>query len=133
MRNLPVVLLLTAATAALAQTQVSPEVHSDGRVTFRLRAPNAKEVVLRCEDTKGGPMQKDEGGVWSMTTEPLKPDIYAYSFLVDGLLGLNRKLVEWVQVKGVKLTWVETPGGHRFTVWRRYLADFASLLFHEKL
>jgi enterochelin esterase-like enzyme len=54
-------------------------------VTFRLRAPNAKEVVLRCEGTKGGPMEKGEGGVWSLTTEPLKPDIYAYSFQVDGL------------------------------------------------
>jgi hypothetical protein len=51
MSNLPVVLLLTVATSASAQTLVSPEVHSDGRVTFRLRAPNAKEIVLRCEGT----------------------------------------------------------------------------------
>lgn len=85
MSNLPVVLLLTVATTASAQTLVSPEVHPDGRVTFRLRAPNAKEVVLRCEGTKGGPMEKGEGGVWSLTTEPLQPDIYAYSFQVDGL------------------------------------------------
>ena len=85
MSNLPFVLLLSVAATASAQTLVSPEVHPDGRVTFRLRAPNAKEVVLRCEDTKGGPMQKGEGGVWSITTEPLKPDIYAYSFQVDGL------------------------------------------------
>jgi enterochelin esterase-like enzyme len=85
MKSLPVVLMLTAATTASAQTLVSPEVHADGRVTFRLRAPNAKEVVLRCEGTKGGPMQKDEAGVWSLTTEPMQPDIYAYSFAVDGV------------------------------------------------
>lgn len=85
MKSLPVVLLMTVATAVSAQPLVSPEVHSDGRVTFRLRAPDAKEVVLRCEGTKGGPMQKGEGGVWSITTEPLQPDIYAYSFTVDGL------------------------------------------------
>ncbi len=85
MTNLPVVLLLTAATTASAQTLVSPEVHADGRVTFRLRAPNAKEVLLRCEGTKAGPMQKGQGGIWSITTEALPPDIYAYSFQVDGL------------------------------------------------
>jgi enterochelin esterase family protein len=85
MSNLPFVLLLSVAATASAQTLVSPEVHSDGRVTFRLRAPNAKEVVLRCEGAKGGLMEKGEGGVWSLTTEPLQPDIYAYSFQVDGL------------------------------------------------
>jgi len=85
MKSLPVFLLLSVATSASAQVLVSPEVHSDGRVAFRLKAPNAKEVVLRCEGTKGGPMQKDEQGVWSITTDPLPPDIYAYSFTVDGV------------------------------------------------
>ncbi|RPJ35500.1 MAG: esterase, partial [Planctomycetaceae bacterium] len=85
MKSLPVVLVMTVAATVSAQPFVSPEVHSDGRVTFRLRAPNAKEVVLRCEGTKGGPMQKGEGGLWSITTEPMQPDIYAYSFTVDGL------------------------------------------------
>jgi len=85
MKNLPVVLLLSVATSVCAQALVSPEVQSDGRVTFRLRAPNAKEVVLRCEGTKGGAMQKGEGDVWSITTEPMQPDIYAYSFTVDGV------------------------------------------------
>ena len=85
MKSLPVMLLMTVAATVSAQPLVSPEVHSDGRVTFRLRAPNAKEVVLRYEGTKGGPMQKGEGGLWSITTEPMQPDIYAYSFTVDGL------------------------------------------------
>ncbi|MBZ5585981.1 MAG: esterase [Acidobacteriia bacterium] len=62
----------------------SPEVSPDGKVTFRLRAPNAKEVSV----TGAGPrlvMQKNEQGVWSATTDPLKPDIYSYSFQLDGL------------------------------------------------
>ena len=29
-------------------------------------------------------MQKDEAGLWSVTTEPLEPDFYGYSFNVDG-------------------------------------------------
>jgi enterochelin esterase-like enzyme len=85
MRNLFALSLLTAAAPAFAQPLISPEVHADGRVPFRLRAPNAKEVVVRCEGTKPLPMQKDERGIWSATTDPLDPDIYAYSFAVDGL------------------------------------------------
>jgi len=50
----------------------------------------------------------------------------------DGLIGLNQKLVEWLKSKGVKLTWVETPGGHSFLLWRRYLADLAPLLFRSE-
>lgn len=29
-------------------------------------------------------MTKDESGVWSLTTEPLEPDYYGYSFISDG-------------------------------------------------
>lgn len=61
----------------------SPEVGADQRVTFRLRAPNAKEVMV----SLGGkrlPMQKDEQGLWSVTSDPMAPDIYTYSLVVDG-------------------------------------------------
>jgi len=85
MKNLPILIMLAVAVPASGQRLVSPQVHPDGQITFRLKAANAKEVVLRCEGTKGGPMQKDDQGVWSITTEPLQPDIYTYSFLVDGL------------------------------------------------
>ena len=61
----------------------SPEVGTDQRVTFRLRAPNAKEVAVSIGG-KQLPMQKDEQGLWSLTTDPLAPDIYTYSLVVDG-------------------------------------------------
>lgn len=70
---------------------VSPEVAADGKVTFRLRAPNAKEVFVTGIAPGSGPeggrlsMQKDEQGVWSVTTEPMQPGIYQYAFSVDGL------------------------------------------------
>ena len=39
-------LLASAATAGAQQPPVrSPEVHADQRVTVRLRAPNAREVI----------------------------------------------------------------------------------------
>lgn len=60
----------------------SAEVATDGRVTFRLRAPNAKEVAVAIGG-KRLPMQKDEQGLWSVTTDPMSPDIYTYSLVVD--------------------------------------------------
>ncbi len=61
----------------------SPEVAPDGKVTFRLRAPDAKEVFVTGVGQRLV-MQKDEQGIWTATTDPLKPDIYTYSFHVDG-------------------------------------------------
>jgi enterochelin esterase-like enzyme len=65
---------------------ISPEVGADGRVTFRFRGPNVKEVAVEIESVKDSlTMQKDEQGVWSATSEPLAPDYYGYSFIVDGV------------------------------------------------
>ena len=61
----------------------SPEIAPDGRVTFRLRAPNAKEVAVAIGSTRL-PMQKDDQGIWIATSDALTPDYYAYSFVVDG-------------------------------------------------
>jgi enterochelin esterase-like enzyme len=63
----------------------SSEVHADDSVTFRFRDPNAHEVVLTLEGAKPAPMQKDDEGVWSLTTGPLAPDFYGYSFVADSV------------------------------------------------
>jgi enterochelin esterase family protein len=68
---------------------VSPDVHADGSVTFRFAAPNAREVKLAREGAELVAMQKDEQGVWSVTTAPLAPDYYGYSFVADGVRGLD--------------------------------------------
>ena len=80
-------IFLAAALPVLAQPQPiqSPEVHPDRSVTFRLRAPNAKDVSLHLEGTKNTPMQQDGEGLWSATAGPLEPDFYGYSFSVDGV------------------------------------------------
>lgn len=90
MKHLLPAAFLFLAAGSLAQTPptpvVSPELHGDDRVTFRFRAPNAKEVALALEGAaKDQPMQRDEQGVWSITTEPLAPDFYGYSFVADGV------------------------------------------------
>src|SRR6267142_5450396 len=84
-----IAILFLAATAA-AQTPppplVSPEVHPDHRVTFRFRGPNVKEVAVSLEGAaKPFLMQKDDAGVWSVTTEPLAPDFYGYTIIADGV------------------------------------------------
>jgi enterochelin esterase family protein len=63
---------------------VSPEVHSDGSVTVRFRDPDAKEVLFSREGTTSVPMTKGADGVWTLTTAPLPPDLYGYSFVADG-------------------------------------------------
>jgi enterochelin esterase family protein len=76
------------AVSSLSQTAplVSPEVSSDSRVTFRFRDPNAAKVLLQLEGTTDQiPMLKDDGGVWSLTTDRLEPDYYGYSFVADGV------------------------------------------------
>ena len=85
------------ATAGFAQRPepiASPEVHPDHSVTFRFRDPNAKEVLLGLEGAKPMPMQKDEQGIWSLTTAPLEPDFYGYSFVADGVGGVETQAIE---------------------------------------
>jgi len=68
----------------------SPEVLADHRVTFRLRASNAKEVSVQIDGaSKPLVLLKNEEGVWSGTTESLAPDYYGYVFLVDGTAVLD--------------------------------------------
>jgi len=49
----------------------------------------------------------------------------------DGLLNANQQFCDWLQSKNIRYTWVESPGAHSFRVWRRYLAEFAPLLFKD--
>src|SRR6516164_3574896 len=65
----------------------SPEVAPDGRVTFRIFAPKASEVQVmgNFPGGRGMAMTKDATGVWSVTTPALKPELWAYTFSVDGV------------------------------------------------
>lgn len=69
---------------------VSPELHEDNSVTFRLFAPHADEVKLTGDWFKEAiDLSRNEQGIWSYTTPPMKSDLYGYSFLVDGLKTLD--------------------------------------------
>lgn len=95
--SLAILLVLLGAAAAVhgqrgrgGPSLVSPEVHADRTVTFRLVAPNAREVALGAElDGTPHPMTRDANGVWIVTVGPLAPEIYAYTFNADGLAVLD--------------------------------------------
>lgn len=82
---------------------VSPEVKGQ-TVTFKLLAPNAKEVLVEADffekvkrQTSFGmmeasgqiPMVKGEDGVWTYTTSIPSPELHTYCFYVDGVRMLD--------------------------------------------
>jgi len=72
----------------------SPEILPDRRVTFRLVAPDAREVIVYgnwpngVENSKTV-MTKDDKGAWTATVGPLKPEYWEYVFSVDGVQMLD--------------------------------------------
>ena len=102
--NLPASFLVRATAAALAVTLAaetgasqevgarragtgitSPEVASDRRVTFRLRAPDAKTVTVSGDFGNDAEMRRSPDGIWSVTVGPLDPEMYVYYFTADGV------------------------------------------------
>lgn len=83
--------VMTALAQPPAQRHlVSPEVHTDRTVTFRFRAPNAQKVEVAREGlAQRVTLAKDDEGVWSGASEPWEPDLYGYSFLVDGVAEMD--------------------------------------------
>lgn len=79
---------------------VSPEIHNNNTVTFRMKAPKAVKVQITGDflptqkfktpfGEADGPgvadLTEGKDGIWEYTTNPLKPELYSYSFIVDGL------------------------------------------------
>jgi enterochelin esterase family protein len=50
----------------------------------------------------------------------------------DYLLKENRAFAALLTAQKVPHQYLETDGAHRWTVWRRYLADFAPRLFQDQ-
>ena len=94
------------------RTVTSPEVLPDGRVTFRLVAPKATEVVLQ-GDWPGGldlAMARDASGQWAVTTPALQPEIWTYTFVVDGVPALDPRNYNVLRDGTRYMNWVLVPG-----------------------
>ena len=109
---LSIALCAICAVSAVAQEKLfqganvqSPVVNADGTVTFNLFAPKAIKVEVTGDflpTTKievpgfgtveqSGVAQLTEGkdGIWSYTTSKLAPELYSYSFNIDGMTGVK--------------------------------------------
>lgn len=93
-------MLLTVGITASAQealdsrhTIVSPEIHDDNRVTFRLKTPDhvaSVRVGSDCFSSGGADLKKNAEGIWEYTTpEPLPSELYSYFYVVDGMMMLD--------------------------------------------
>jgi len=74
------------------QNFVSPEVHPDRTVTFRIKAPKATEVLIKggwMKPDDATPLKKGSDDVWSVTVGPLEQTVYAYWYLLDGSVVLD--------------------------------------------
>ena len=94
--------------ASQQQRLVSPEVHADRSITFRLRAPEASQVSLQFRGAK--PMTKGADGVWSLTAGPVEPEIYQYNFIVDGVRILDPGNPNLKNGRAIDASMVEVPG-----------------------
>ena len=65
---------------------ISPEAKVAHSMTFRLKAPAAKEVSVQLQGVKDAlPMVKADDGIWSATVNPIAAGVWEYSFRVDGV------------------------------------------------
>jgi enterochelin esterase-like enzyme len=60
-----------------------PCILSDLKVMFRVNAPQAGKVQI--DLGKMYDMQKDEKGIWTVTTDPQVPGFHYYSLMIDGV------------------------------------------------
>jgi enterochelin esterase family protein len=71
---------------------VSPEINGNNTVTFRLNAPQALKVEVTGDFLPSSgmapavaDMAKNDKGIWEYTTvQALAPELYSYSFIIDG-------------------------------------------------
>ena len=128
----------------------SPVVNPDGTVTFNLFAPKAVKVEVTGDflptrtveipgrgsyDAPGvAALTEGPGGVWTYTTGKLAPEMYSYTFNIDGMTGVkdpaniyvNRDIVSFTNIfiiseqkgdKGDLYRVNEVPHGNLSKVW----------------
>jgi enterochelin esterase-like enzyme len=111
------VIAFFATIFAAAQTPEhfrSTVIHPDRSVTFSYKDAEAAKVTLALEGmAKPMPMAKDTAGVWTLTTQPLAPEIYGYHFEADGDIRLDpgnpHMTVNLVNVSNLLLVPGDTP------------------------
>ena len=103
-------------------TLTSTKVLSDGRVLFRLYAPEAKTVRFAGSDIPevgwSAEMVRREDGVWEIALGPLEPGAYRYNFNVDGLSVIDPRSSTVSESNMNVWSLVYVPGSDYFDVRR---------------
>ncbi len=113
--------LLSASSDAAEKTSkrpkpiVSPTIHPDGKVTFRVKAPGAKDVSVSGEMMQGKvAMTKDDDGIWSVTLDAIDPGLYGYSFSIDGVKQIDPGNPALKPMRSLRTSVLHLPGGHDY-------------------
>ena len=88
----------------------SPVVNPDNTVTFNYRDPNAKSVKVNTQFAGTQEMTKGANGVWTVTLGPVAPDMYPYSFDVDGVQVMDPQNPDWFPNETFKNSLVDVRG-----------------------
>jgi len=94
---------------------VSPTLHEDNSVTFRISAPKAESVAVRGEMAdKPLSLEKGEDGIWTGTLPNVEPGIHGYSFVVDGLSMVDPGNPALKPMRSPKTSILYIPGDNDF-------------------
>ncbi|MCR4824639.1 MAG: family 43 glycosylhydrolase, partial [Bacteroidales bacterium] len=92
--------------AALA----SPVVNPDNTVTFNYQDPHARSVKVNTQFAGTQEMTRDGNGIWTVTLGPVAPDMYPYSFDVDGVQVMDPLNPDWFPNETFKNSLVDVRG-----------------------
>ncbi len=110
-QNAPPIAMTPPASVPRPVPIMSPEVHADNTVTFRLKAPETDKVEVWGDWTPPAPPPvRDENGVWTTTVGPLAPDIYGYSFRVNGRSLLDPNNIWAKPSRAIDTSVLQMPG-----------------------
>ena len=95
-----------------APSAPSPEIAKDGSVTFKVKAAKADTVRLIIDSRLDTLMQRQGNVTWSITLRDLKPDLYMYNYIIDGMKVLDNENAHTLRdVKNVMNIFVLDPKG----------------------
>ena len=123
------VLAITLSPFQGQKPVLSHEVNADKSITFRIASPNAKSVTVGVEGKPNVVLTKNDSGVWEGTTKPLPPDIYGYTFNVDGISMFDPLNAE-IKVNMIYVSNMVTVPGNPPEVWESQNVPHGGLTHH---